>query len=171
MSELKMQRSGKVLHSHESPSFELKKKKRYTDWKLYKLSRSTWLISLHQAFSAVSCLWKAAPFSFSRTNPCLSRDSRSPREATEVTRGGDELGGMLLSGLYLYSQEEPKVHCYHLFNLWKLQSHQQQETWQHHLSHSPPKQKGRFLSALCLLGLWKIHQFREKNCRNRKPHR
>lgn len=27
MSELKMQRSGKVLHSHESPSFELKKKK------------------------------------------------------------------------------------------------------------------------------------------------
>lgn len=28
MSELEMQRSGKVLHSHESPSFDLKKKKK-----------------------------------------------------------------------------------------------------------------------------------------------
>lgn len=164
MSGLKMQRSGKVLHSHESPSFDFKNKEKYTDWKLYRLSRSTWLISLHQAFSAVSCLWKAAPFSFSRPYPCLSRGSPSPAQVTEETRNGDGLWGKVLSGRYLYSQEEPSryiVIIYSIFESFKAISSKKLGNITCPITHLNKRAGFSLLSgSKYCVGLWKIHQFR-----------
>lgn len=99
-----------VQNSHESPSFGVLfflKNKNTQIGSFTGCPEEHEIISLHQVFSEVSSLWKAAPFSFSRTIPCLSRDYQNP-QMTEVTPNGDGLWGMALSLVrYLYSQEEP----------------------------------------------------------------
>lgn len=70
---------------------------------------------------------------------------------TEVTRNGDELWGMVLSGMYLYSQEEPIryiVIIYSMFESFKAIISKKVGNITCPITHL--KQKGWFLSSLWL---------------------
>lgn len=92
---------------------------------------------------------------------------------TEVTRNGDELWGMVLSGMYLYSQEEPIryiVIIYSMFESFKAIISKKVGNITCPITHLSKRAGFFLLSGLkYCMGLWKIRQFREKNYRNRKP--
>lgn len=92
---------------------------------------------------------------------------------TEETRNGDELWGKVLSGRYLYSQEEPSryiVIIYSIFESSKAISSKKLGNITCPITHLNKRAGFFLLSALKYCGgLWKIHQFRGKKNRNRKP--